>query len=816
MFQFSVDIAALSKCLVCTSTILGLCFCTAAVAATEPQLVQQPQAEYPEDAPEGASGTVEVRVSVDQQGAVTEAVVLSGPPVFHQEALRAAQKLVFEPARVDNQPAPGEALVQFQFADPNGPGQDGKMGAELIVREERADGHDSHSRTVLDDKALERTAGRTLAESVAVVPGVHLARTSGSAAKPIVRGYSERRLLVLHDGVRHESQKWGPDHAPEIDPFSAGSITIIKGAAGARYGPDAMGGVLLVEPPPMRSKPGVGGKAMVLGATNGKRAYTALRLDAMSADRPELSYRMEGSFNDSAALTSPDYVLGNTAAREWSTGGAVEWTRETIRLRLTYHHFDRREGVFYGISHSTPAEFQAQYEAGDPVTAALWKVNRKIDRPKQEVTHDRVTLHLDATTASSWNWQAIYGYQHNHRLEYAQIRRSQVVGAQYDFTLRTHSLDVHATGPRVVLGSRRFDPGFGLQGGFQENVYRGYSLIPNHRTFTSGAFAHGRIIGDHGAVTAAARVDHMVRTAYIQQDDFDRHIARGTMSPADCPDYENGEACGQNFPAGSVSLGGMWHTVPDHLDLKIDLSRASRFPNTDELYLIGSAPTLPVFAIGDPSLGIETTWSLSPTAVLSTRFVNAELSGFANRISDYIYFAPDFTSTGEPAYNVTIEGAWPQYSVRPIDAQFIGADGFVDLAPESIVGLRTQAATVQATDIATGAHLVGIPTDQASSTLYLRPPPAGPVDSWTLGVEVERIAKQFRVEDDDDIVPAPEGATLLHAEATVEMKLDDRSFRFAVLGSNLTNANYREYTSLLRYYADQPGRDIRVRLSADF
>jgi outer membrane receptor protein involved in Fe transport len=83
-------------------------------------------------------------------------------------------------------------------------------------------------------------------------------------------------------------------------------------------------------------------------------------------------------------------------------------------------------------------------------------------------------------------------------------------------------------------------------------------------------------------------------------------------------------------------------------------------------------------------------------------------------------------------------------------------------------------------------------------------------------VEVERIARQFRVGEGDDIVAAPEGATLLHAEATVEMMLDARSLRFAVLGSNLTNANYREYTSLLRYYADQPGRDIRVRLSADF
>ena len=821
MFHVRLDITTCKKCLIGASSAIALCFCPTDVAAqsptTAPDLLQHLPPDYPDDAPPGAAGTVEVRVSIDKQGAVTQAVVLNGPAVFHEEALRAAQRLAFAPATANGQPVSGVKLVHFHFADPHEPDHDHDhdMAAEIIVRAERADGHDSHARAVLDDVELERTAGRTLAESVAVVPGVQLSRTSGSAAKPIVRGYNERRLLVLHDGVRHESQKWGPDHAPEIDPFTAGSITVIKGPAGARYGPDAMGGVLLIEPPPMRSTPGVGGKAMVLGATNGRRAYTALRVDAVTASRPSLSYRVEGSFNDSAALSTPTYVLGNTAAREWSAGGAVEWKQQAVTLRLRYHHFDRQEGIFYGISHATPAELEAQYEARVPASAGLWKVDRTIDRPSQAVTHDRLTLHADAATASGWTWQAIYAYQHNHRLEYAQVRSVEVAGPQYDFTLRTHSLDLHATGPRLALGSRKVDPGVGLQGGFQENVYRGYALIPNHRSFASGAFAHARVMGDHGAVSVASRVDHLVRVAYIQQDDFDRHIARGTMSPSDCPDYENGEACQQNLPTASASVGGLWHAVPDIVDLKLDLSRASRFPNTDELYLIGAAPSLPVFAIGDPGLGVETTWGLSPTAELSTLFVNAELGGFANRVQDYIYFAPGLTASGEPAYNVTINGAWPEYAVRPIDVNFVGADGFIDIAPQEVIGLRTQAAMVRTTQAATGDHLVGTPPDQVSATVYLRPPPPGPVSSWSLGFEVERLGRQSRAPVSADILPPPDGATLLHAETSAELILADRSYRFAVLASNLADTSYREYTSLIRYYADQPGRDIRVRLSTE-
>lgn len=787
----------------------------ARAADRAPVLTVQQAPEYPADAPKGATGTVAVRVTVDSQGTVTDAVVLDGPPVFHAESLRIAYRLRFQPAKTDGVAVVGTQVVQFEFADPH-VSQPAQSPSEIIVRAEREDGHDSHARTVLSEEDLERSAGRTLAESVAVVPGVQLARTSGTSAKPIIRGYGERRLLVLHDGVRHESQKWGPDHAPEIDTFSAGTITVVKGPAGARFGPDALGGVLLIEPPPMRTAPGTGGKAVILGATNGRRAYTALRLDTVSARRPSVTYRLEGSFNDSATLSAPDYPLGNTAAREWNAGGAVEWRKPNATLRLTYHHFDRNAGIFYGISRSTPAEFKAQYEAGVPVTADLWTVDRVVDRPSQNVSHDRVTLHADFAMPSGWSWQAIYAYQHNHRLEYAQVRAWYVTGAQYDFTLRTHSLDVKAEGPRVVFGKRRFDPGIGMQGSFQENVYRGYSLIPNHRSFMGGAFAHGRFIGEHGAVTVASRLDQLYRVAFIQEEEFERHIARETLKHSDCPNYENGEACPRNLTAGTISVGGLWHTVPDLLDLKLDLSRASRFPNADELYLIGAAPSLPVFAIGDPGLGVETTWGLSPTAELFTSLVHAQLSGFANRVQDYIYFAPEMTASGEPAFNVTIAGAWPEYGVRPIDANFVGADGFVELGPEALFGLRAQGAMVRATEVSSGEHLVGIPPDQASAIAFSRPPTPDAIDAWALGIEVQRIATQSRVLDSADILEAPEGATLLNAELTVDASMGDLSYRFAVQGSNLLNTAYREYTSLLRYYADQPGRDIRVRLSTDF
>ena len=65
-------------------------------------------------------------------------------------------------------------------------------------------------------------------------------------------------------------------------------------------------------------------------------------------------------------------------------------------------------------------------------------------------------------------------------------------------------------------------------------------------------------------------------------------------------------------------------------------------------------------------------------------------------------------------------------------------------------------------------------------------------------------------------MPAPDGYRLLGASGSVTLPLRDREMRVGLEGLNLLNTAYRDYTSLLRYYADQPGRDIRFRVGTDF
>ena len=145
-----------------------------------------------------------------------------------------------------------------------------------------------------------------------------------------------------------------------------------------------------------------------------------------------------------------------------------------------------------------------------------------------------------------------------------------------------------------------------------------------------------------------------------------------------------------------------------------------------------------------------------------------------------------------------------------------GADGVVQLGPLAPVGVVLGGATVRITDIATDAQLVGTPPDRGHVQLIARPPAVGPLHDVELAVRVDGVAEQFRVAPGADLAPPPPGYVLLGASFDGRLYLWGETVRVGVDGFNLLNTAYRDYTSLTRYYADQPGLDVRLRLGWEF
>jgi periplasmic protein TonB len=62
-----------------------------------------------------ASASVVLEVTIDSQGKVTKAVPVSGPTVFHDEAISAAKKWRYKPASINGTNVPSQSKITFNF-----------------------------------------------------------------------------------------------------------------------------------------------------------------------------------------------------------------------------------------------------------------------------------------------------------------------------------------------------------------------------------------------------------------------------------------------------------------------------------------------------------------------------------------------------------------------------------------------------------------------------------------------------------------------------------------------------------------------------
>jgi iron complex outermembrane receptor protein len=97
----------------------------------------------------------------------------------------------------------------------------------------------------VDASDILRSGGSTLADALADIPGVSTSGFSAGSGRPIIRGMDASRVRVLEDGTSSsDASDIGPDHGVPIDPLSARSIEVVRGAATLRYGSQAIGGVV--------------------------------------------------------------------------------------------------------------------------------------------------------------------------------------------------------------------------------------------------------------------------------------------------------------------------------------------------------------------------------------------------------------------------------------------------------------------------------------------------------------------------------------------------------------------------------------------
>ncbi|MGB0646053.1 MAG: TonB-dependent receptor [Bradymonadia bacterium] len=683
---------------------------------------------------------------------------------------------------------------------------------EMHVQAPRLKATDTRSVAALEGEDLLRTRGESLADALSNLPGVNVLR-NGTTAKPIVRGQYGSRVLKLYDGVRHEGQDWALDHGPEIDTFAAGSMKVVKGSAGVRYGPDAIAGVLLIDPPKLLKEPGVAVHTHTVGAYNGRRGTVAARLDGNHRSIPEVSWRIDGNYSRGAGLDTPDYPLDNTGVEESNLGGIIEYENSILTAKLSYRRNEKTNGVCLCVRNEATSDFEATLLRSRPVNSELYEADYEIERPFQYVMHETYLARLRLILPTVGEIESTYAFQLNDRAEY-DIIRSAGNYPQFMFELQTHTLALSFKHlPIERKGLPRFEGELGVSGMIQDNYYRGLPLLSDYRSVGGGVFAIERLILGDLEIEGGIRYDHETRQAYIPENTYESLLREKRIEPSRCDPRENTARCESTFNATTVSLGGLLRFSESYV-AKLDLSSATRMPTIDEQYISGTSPSFPIMARGLAELGPETSWSLSGTLEVDLSWVSAELSVYGNFINDYIYLSPELRDDGTVRTDVLINGRFPRFAYQAIDSIFHGADLNAKFRYQS-VDLLLQGSVVRAFEVETQEFLLFIPSDRFRTELTYNLPEAGAIEEPYVSVNAQFVARQYNVSPDADFAPVPDGYILLGARMGTAFKVEQQRYTLGVEVQNALNTRYRDYTSMLRYYADEAGLQAFLRFGTE-
>src|SRR2546427_1987545 len=102
--------------------------------------------------------------------------------------------------------------------------------------------------TALAGDELRQAQSVSLAHVVEALPGVRAITTGSQIGKPVIRGFSGPRVLVLENGSRLEDYSWSDEDGPSVETAFVRRVELIRGPASVLYGSDAVGGVINVIP----------------------------------------------------------------------------------------------------------------------------------------------------------------------------------------------------------------------------------------------------------------------------------------------------------------------------------------------------------------------------------------------------------------------------------------------------------------------------------------------------------------------------------------------------------------------------------------
>lgn len=655
---------------------------------------------------------------------------------------------------------------------------------EVDVMDKRIDMKQTQTRTDLTGKELDKTRGQTLGEALKNISGVTTLNTGGTISKPMIHGMQGYRILTVNNGVRHEGQQWGNEHAPEIDPFIANKLSVVKGANAVRYGSDALGGVILVEAPDLPDTSAVTGEFNLVGATNGRSGITSGILQGNFEKLKSLSWRVQGTYRKAGNINTPGYYLRNTGVEEYNFSYALSYHQKRWGTEVYYSQFNTQVGIFSGAHIGNLTDLNNVFKQSKP-SDSLATFSYEIGRPYQQIEHELIKSKTHFHLATKWRLLAQYTYQYNKRQEFDKHKPlNDSLAAlnlpELDYRIQTQTGELFLEHDNI----KSFRGQFGVNYMYQINNYFGRFFIPNYVNHTWGVFAAERYVRQHIEFELGVRYDEKYLQSYF---------------------YENKVLVNPILKFNNVSwnAGAIYKPIQS-FNLFLNVGSAWRSPAPNELYSNGIHHGVGAIERGNKQLTPEKVINVTLTGILHHEKLSSEFTVYHNQFENFIFMNP----ASQP--ELTIKGAFPVFNYTQANTSISGVDFKSTIKLTKNLSLIPKAMWLRAWNYSINDYLIYMPSDryQLDAIYNFK---VGKSEFYSQ-VSYQYITKQWRTPASTDFAPPPAGYGLLAAEFGTTLSLGKQKMNVSIAANNLLNQVYRDYLDRFRYYTDAQGRNFTIRL----
>lgn len=649
----------------------------------------------------------------------------------------------------------------------------------------------------------------SIGELTAELSGVSILNTGTNISKPMIHGLHSNRVLVINQGVRHAFQVWGQEHAPEIDPSHVDQIEIVKGASTVKYGPEALGGVILYNSKKPAFDKKLNGSVGTSYQTNGGAISSQLNL-GQGTHRFGWNVSAFGVYQGD--MEAPDYTLSNTGKREFGGSFNTLLHQKRFDLQISGSYFQQELGILRGSLVGNLVDLQNAIERTEP--NPTFDATYDIQNPKQETEHSLLKSDLTLFLGDHMvNFQ--YAIQQNVRREF-DVRRGELNDRPViDLSLISHTIEADWVQPT----KGRWSGNTGVQVFTQNSANKPDSnpqnFIPDYEVLNMGAFTVQSYSLDETVIELGARYDF--QTLYAAD------TIRETTIYSNEVDYGN----------FTFTLG-IRKQLSKSVSLFSNIGSAWRPPNVAELYSFGYHYSRIQFGLWRYELEPEISTSnilddeIRPVAAEeSIKWVTgieidrgktkAEFIIYTNHINNYIFLRP---------YGITtnIAGTFPYFLYDQTDAFFFGSDWDIRVDHTNQWSSEIKVSYVHAFERGTQQPLIEIPPLNIFYALDYKK------GNWGYGLNLSYTASQWNAppviepiafQDGDaeinrneyfDFMAPPDGFFLVGANVSFEKA----QWKAGLNVNNVFNTTFRSYTDRLRYFADGLGRNISFSIQYRF